>query len=208
MFNNFTNVEKAYIGSVEHRFPTNIPYITVENFPKLGKLTAFRFLEWAAEHPDGVISLPTGKTPEYFIAWVKKVLTEWDTKEGAASREESGLLINKKPDLRGLHFVQIDELLQLRAEILCRGLRPGRLQGHIHQLRADTSRGRQALHRGVPRRSDRPEPALPKRQEHGGGDAAEVHLHDRQLVRGLRPEGKGHGRHRILPRSARPTTRR
>lgn len=93
MFNNFTNVEKAYIGSVEHRFPTNIPYITVENFPKLGKLTAFRFLEWAAEHPDGVISLPTGKTPEYFIAWVKKVLTEWDTKEGAASREESGLLI-------------------------------------------------------------------------------------------------------------------
>ena len=56
MFNNFTNVEKAYIGSVEHIFPTNIPYITVENFPKLGKLTAFRFLEWAAEHPDGVIS--------------------------------------------------------------------------------------------------------------------------------------------------------
>lgn len=109
MNDNFTNVEKAYIGDVKHRFPTNIPYITVENFPKLGKLTAFRFLEWAAEHPDGVISLPTGKTPEYFIAWVKKVLNEWDTKEGAASREESGLLLNKKPDLRGLHFVQIDE---------------------------------------------------------------------------------------------------
>ena len=82
MFNNFTNVEKAYIGSVEHIFPTNIPYITVENFPKLGKLTAFRFLEWAAEHPDGVISLPTGKTPEYFIAWVKKVLIHRMGQEG------------------------------------------------------------------------------------------------------------------------------
>ena len=105
----FTNVEKAYIGSKRHRFTSNIPYITVENFPKLGKLTAFRFLEWAAEHPEGVISLPTGKTPEYFIAWVKRILAEWDTKEGAASREENGLDVNVKPDLRGLHFVQIDE---------------------------------------------------------------------------------------------------
>ena len=109
MCTDFTSVEKAYIGSTRHRFQSNVPYITVENFPKLGKLTAFRFLEWAAEHPDGVISLPTGKTPEYFIAWVKKILTEWDTKEGAASRAESGLTVTRKPDLRGLHFVQIDE---------------------------------------------------------------------------------------------------
>ena len=109
MCTDFTSVEKAYIGSTRHRFQSNVPYITVENFPKLGKLTAFRFLEWAAEHPDGVISLPTGKTPEYFIAWVKKILAEWDTKEGAASRAESGLTVTRKPDLRGLHFVQIDE---------------------------------------------------------------------------------------------------
>ena len=109
MCTDFTSVEKAYIGSAKHRFQSNVPYITVENFPKLGKLTAFRFLEWVSEHPDGVISLPTGKTPEYFIAWVKKILTEWDTKEGAASRAESGLTVTRKPDLRGLHFVQIDE---------------------------------------------------------------------------------------------------
>jgi len=109
MCTDFTNVEKTYIGPEGHRFHSNVPYITVENFPKLGKLTAFRFLEWAAEHPDGVISLPTGKTPEYFIAWVKKILSEWDTKEGAASRAENGLLVAEKPDLRGLHFVQIDE---------------------------------------------------------------------------------------------------
>ena len=109
MCTDFTSVEKAYIGSARHRFQSNVPYITVENFPKLGKLTAFRFLEWVSGHPDGVISLPTGKTPEYFIAWVRKILSEWDTKEGAASRAESGLTVTRKPDLRGLHFVQIDE---------------------------------------------------------------------------------------------------
>ena len=101
MCTDFTSVEKAYIGSARHRFQSNVPYITVENFPKLGKLTAFRFLEWVSGHPDGVISLPTGKTPEYFIAWVRKILSEWDTKEGAASRAESGLTVTRKPDLRG-----------------------------------------------------------------------------------------------------------
>lgn len=105
----FTSVERAYAGSANHRFHTNIPYITVENFPKLGKLTAMRFLEWAAEHPEGVISLPTGKTPEYFIEWVKKILRDWDTAEGAEQREESGLILSKRPSLSGLRFVQIDE---------------------------------------------------------------------------------------------------
>jgi len=67
----FTDVEKVYNNGAEHRFHTNVPYITVDNFPKLGKLAAMRFLEWVSENPDGVISLPTGKTPEYFIARVK-----------------------------------------------------------------------------------------------------------------------------------------
>ncbi|HQU73511.1 MAG TPA: hypothetical protein PLG66_14505, partial [Calditrichia bacterium] len=41
--------------------------IQVDNFPQLGKLAALRFLEWAQNNPGGVISLPTGKTPEHFI---------------------------------------------------------------------------------------------------------------------------------------------
>lgn len=105
----FTNVEQVFNGGITHKFPTSIPYITVENFPKLGKLTALRFLEWVDQNPDGVISLPTGKTPEYFIQWVKMILSNWDTGDGQKMREENGLIINKKPDLRGLHFVQIDE---------------------------------------------------------------------------------------------------
>lgn len=66
-FSNFTKVEQVFADKVERRYPVNLPYLVVENFPKLGLLTALRFLEWVSENPDGVISLPTGKTPEHFI---------------------------------------------------------------------------------------------------------------------------------------------
>ncbi len=105
----YTNVEKFFLGSSERLYPTNVPYIVVENFPTLGLLTALRFLEWVDKNPNGVISLPTGKTPEYFIRWVKKLLEEWETPEGKEFRENNGLFIDKKPLLSGLHFVQIDE---------------------------------------------------------------------------------------------------
>lgn len=104
-----SNVERAYAQGAAHRFHTNVPYITVDNFPKLGRLAAMRFLEWAAANPEGVISLPTGKTPEYFIQWVRRTLEQWDTAEGRAMRQADGLSVADKPDLRGLRFVQIDE---------------------------------------------------------------------------------------------------
>lgn len=109
METNFSNVEKVFNGGALHRFHTNVPYITVDNFPKLGKLAAMRFLEWVSTHPEGVVSLPTGKTPEYFIQWVRRTLERWDSDEGRRMRMESGLLVDRKPDLRGLRFVQIDE---------------------------------------------------------------------------------------------------
>lgn len=105
----FSNVEKVYNNSITHRFHTNMPYITVDNFPRLGKLAAMRFLEWVNDNPEGVVSLPTGKTPEYFIEWVKRVLAQWDSDHGRLMREESGLILDRKPDLSGLRFVQIDE---------------------------------------------------------------------------------------------------
>jgi glucosamine-6-phosphate deaminase len=82
--------------------------IIVENFPELGKASAFRFLEWVQENPEGVCSLPTGKTPEYFIKWVKKVLAEWDTPAMKIETTRYGLK-PQKPVLSGLTFVQIDE---------------------------------------------------------------------------------------------------
>jgi glucosamine-6-phosphate deaminase len=88
---------------------TLIPYLTVDNFPKLGLITACRFLEWAAENPDGVISLPTGKTPEYFIKWTQYLLENWDNDKGNEIRSRYGLEDVKKPVLNNLHFIQIDE---------------------------------------------------------------------------------------------------
>ncbi len=88
---------------------TRIPYILVENFPKLGLLTSLRFLEWVLENPEGVISLPTGKTPEYFIKYTEFLLENWNRQKGEEIRKACGLESAGKPDLRGLRFVQIDE---------------------------------------------------------------------------------------------------
>lgn len=96
-----------YSGNTE--ITTKIPYITVSDFPRLGLFTALRFLEWASSNPQGVISLPTGKTPEYFIKYTQSLLSEWDSGNVSALREKHGLGGVKRPDLRGLQFVQIDE---------------------------------------------------------------------------------------------------
>lgn len=82
--------------------------VVVDNFPALGKASAYRFLEWAQQNPEGVCSLPTGKTPEYFIKWVQKILAEWDTPSMKIEVSRFGLAPTK-PEMKGLTFVQIDE---------------------------------------------------------------------------------------------------
>lgn len=94
---------------------TRIPYITVEHFPELGMLAALRFLEWVSDNPEGVVSLPTGKTPEHFIRWTQFLLENWHTEGGRTIREQNGLLIAARPDLSGLYFVQIDEFYPIRS---------------------------------------------------------------------------------------------
>ncbi len=86
-----------------------IGVIEVGNFPSLGKLTAMRFIEWVQKNPGGVISLPTGKTPEHFIKWVIRILERWETKEIHSQLEESGVDPSVRPDMKSLHFVQVDE---------------------------------------------------------------------------------------------------
>jgi glucosamine-6-phosphate deaminase len=83
--------------------------LVVPNFPALGKLAAMRFLEWVQENPEGVISLPTGKTPEYFIKEVKRLVSGWKLREVARELEEWGLDPGRPCSLSSLHFVQIDE---------------------------------------------------------------------------------------------------
>ena len=47
-----SEVEKAFLAeSGVDQITTLIPYLTVDNFPKLGLLTACRFLEWASTNP-------------------------------------------------------------------------------------------------------------------------------------------------------------
>ncbi|MCR4872267.1 MAG: hypothetical protein K5885_01860 [Bacteroidales bacterium] len=75
----------------------------------MGLFLALRFLEWVGENPEGVISLPTGKSSAGFIWWVKKLLTEWDAPESRAFRESHGLTLTHRPSLSGLRFVQTDE---------------------------------------------------------------------------------------------------
>lgn len=85
-----------------------LPAIVVDNIPLLGRLAALRFIEWAQGNPGGVMSLPTGKTPEYFIKWMQWILGNWNTKD-VLDLLAGNELSSRKPDLQSLYFVQIDE---------------------------------------------------------------------------------------------------
>ena len=105
-----SKVEQSFfVRSGRKDYSTKLPYIIVQNFPDLGLLTSLRFLEWLAENPEGVISLPTGKTPEYFIKWTQRFLEGWNKPEIRELMTKNGLSITRKPSMRGLHFVQMDE---------------------------------------------------------------------------------------------------
>ena len=102
----------------ELRYPPTekVNVIIVPNFPMLGKLTALRFLEWTQQNEGGVISLPTGKTPEHFMKWVSHLLNTWETKESTKILEESGVNPAKKPNMKSFHFVQIDEFYPINTQ--------------------------------------------------------------------------------------------
>ncbi len=106
-------IETAYLSDPQNErlFPASeqIATIVVHNFPNLGMLTALRFLEWVTEHPEGVVSLPTGKTPEYFIHWVEVFLSEWKSRRVQELLTKYGIKRAMPPSLAALHFVQIDE---------------------------------------------------------------------------------------------------
>ena len=112
-YDTYSSVEAFELQKTSRQFmypPTEkIKIIEVENFPLLGKLTAFRFIEWVLKNPGGVISLPTGKTPEHFIKWVGRILERWETPEIQQPLGSYGVDGSRRPDMESLHFVQIDE---------------------------------------------------------------------------------------------------
>ena len=115
--NGFTNVERSFFDrSGRTGYSTVTPYVIVKNFPSLGLLTSLRFLEWVSDNPEGVVSLPTGKTPEYFIKWTERLLSGWNSPDMQRVMSENGFSPRKKPSLRGLNFVQIDEFYPINPQ--------------------------------------------------------------------------------------------
>jgi len=108
-----SKVEKHYLELSQKELiykPTEkIPVIQVSNFPELGKMTALRFIEWMQQNPGGVVSLPTGKTPEHFIKWVGYFLKNWEQDDVISILKKVDLNPANKPDIQSLKFVQIDE---------------------------------------------------------------------------------------------------
>lgn len=108
-----SKVEQYYLNKSNKKIiyepVEKIPVIQVENFPQLGELAALRFIEWLQLNPDGVVSLPTGKTPEHFIYWVARILKDWSKPEIEEKLKSVEIDLKKRPDMRKIKFVQIDE---------------------------------------------------------------------------------------------------
>src|SRR5512147_328783 len=107
-YNTSSKVE-AYFNELHQDFKLSssyrkIPTIVVDNYVELGQLSALRFLEWVSLNPGGVIALPTGKTPEFFIKWVQFYLANWEKELSSGILAKIGLDKNLKPKMDSLHF--------------------------------------------------------------------------------------------------------
>ena len=90
-----------------------IKVIAVDNYIYLGQITALRFLEWVSLNPGGVVALPTGKTPEFFIKWMQYYLENWEAEIENGLLHQIGFNKTLKPDFKSLRFVMIDEFFPL-----------------------------------------------------------------------------------------------
>ena len=88
------------------------PIITAD-YVILGQLTALRFLEWVCTHPGGVIALPTGKTPEFFIKWTAYYLARWEKECTSGLPARLGFEAANKPQMQSLTFFQLDEFFPI-----------------------------------------------------------------------------------------------
>jgi len=108
----FSPVEEVFLkksGRQSSYSGEKLPVIETDNVCLLGKLTALSFIEWVLENPEGVISLPTGKTPELFIAYLKHYKEHWSNPETKQDLQLYGIHADYFPDTSKLKFVQLDE---------------------------------------------------------------------------------------------------
>lgn len=118
-YNNKSLLEKIFLEKFKERdiYPEfeKIKTFVVPSFSFLGKIVALRFIEWLQLNPEGIICLPTGKTPEYFIKWTEFFLKNWNKKEVQKEIKSWGLS-DKKPELKNYYFFQIDEFFPMNPE--------------------------------------------------------------------------------------------
>lgn len=91
----------------------HLPIITVDNSFDLGKLAALSFIDWVSKNPQGVIALPTGKTPEYFIKFLDHYKTHWQKRDVQQELADHGIQLANFPATDELKFVQLDEFYGL-----------------------------------------------------------------------------------------------
>lgn len=107
----WTLVEQKFLDKSLHQGPfphEKMKVLEVDDCKELGRLLAYRFIEWVRLNPEGVIALPTGKTPEAFITYMKYLKENWDSHAVQAELEEYGLS-GSFPEMSALKFVQLDE---------------------------------------------------------------------------------------------------
>ena len=116
-YNTESKVEE-YFSSLDPLYEENLKCcrtgtLVAENYVVLGQLTALRFIEWVSLNPGGVVALPTGKTPEFFIKWLEYYRDNWEreSREGLIGKLGIG-----KPDFSSLHFFQLDEFFPIKPE--------------------------------------------------------------------------------------------
>lgn len=121
-FEYLSSVEKEFLRRSKRKdlYPNErVGVIEVENVAELGQLTALNFIEWIIENPTGVIGLPTGKTPELFIKWLRYYRENWNKDEVQKELLTFGIGSENKDDLKAfpttseLRFIQLDEFFPI-----------------------------------------------------------------------------------------------
>jgi 6-phosphogluconolactonase/glucosamine-6-phosphate isomerase/deaminase len=110
----WSDIEKKFLScaSDPRRYEEEkIPTIEVTNIYDLGKLVSQRFMEWVHLNPTGVVALPTGRTPEFFIKTLEKYKSQWDSAEVQEDLKDTNLVSFPKTDK--LRFVMLDEFFPM-----------------------------------------------------------------------------------------------
>lgn len=111
-YNAESNVERIYGEKSINE--SSIKTLVVDDYVELWRIIALRFIEWVSLNPRGVVSLPTGKTPEFFIKWMDYYLSNWEKESLDGDLNRIGIKV--KPDFSSLHFFQMDEFFPIEPD--------------------------------------------------------------------------------------------